>query len=144
MHLRNIAFANLVRSRYKCQSRLCHVSLNYLTWINYKLSDILTMLQVRTATDCIRYSQGVAVAVTSPPLLPPPGNRRQHGLITRRRTRVSLQRLPLSDFLSRPRVLYTFLTARSLHISCRANALRALYENARILVIRSCVWCVRI
>lgn len=41
MHLRNIAFANLVRSRGKCQSRLCRVSLNYLTWINYKhLNDV--------------------------------------------------------------------------------------------------------
>lgn len=99
-YLGSTALANLVRSLSKLKRFLDRVSLTYLTWINYKLSDILTMLQVRTATDCTRYSQGVAGAVTSPPLLPPPGNRRQHGLITRRRTRVSLQRLPLADSFS--------------------------------------------
>lgn len=53
------------------------------------------MLQVRVVTGCTRYSRGVAGAVTSQPPPPPPVHRRQHGLITRRLTRVSLQRLLL-------------------------------------------------
>lgn len=52
------------------------------------------MLQVRAATDCTRYSRGVAGAATSLPPPPPPVHRRQRGLITRRLTRVSSQRLP--------------------------------------------------
>jgi len=87
------------------------------------------MLQVRTATDCTRYSQGVAEAVTSPPPPPPPSNRYQHGLITRR-TRVSL----------RTSYDVAFYKDRST-ISLAANALHALQtilqKKANILVIWS-------
>jgi len=79
----------------------------------------MMMLQVQTATDCTRYFQGVAGAVTSPPPPPPPSNRCQHGLITRH-TRVSLQ-FPFLRlrFLRRPKITRGYFWS--------ANALHALH-----------------
>lgn len=69
------------------------------------------MLQVWVVTGCIRYSLGVAGAVTSQPLPPPLDHPHLHELITRQHTRVSLQRslLILSPLFNRSLSLFLFV-----------------------------------